>query len=84
MAAFRAQPDKQQIAAFYSAGEIRDGDSVTTVDAPDIRQQALSAFRWDAFPDLRRWRSEFRDRFDGHGFSANMASTRPSSLLMSG
>lgn len=46
--------------------EVRDGDFMMAVDAPNIGQQTFPGFGWDTPPYLGRWQGEGGQGFDGH------------------
>lgn len=67
--AFRAQPDKQQVASFDCPSEIGDGDFVATFPAPHVGKQLLLAVGGNALPQFCGRAGEFRNGLAAHGLS---------------
>lgn len=59
--AFRAQAHQQQIARFDGPGEVRDGDLMTALPAPDIGQQAFLGISRNGGPQFGCRAGEFGD-----------------------
>jgi hypothetical protein len=65
--AFRALPNKQQVARSNRAGKIADRDLMAACATPDIGEQLLSDVSRDCGVQLGgRW-CELGQSFDGHG-----------------